>query len=36
MLKPIGDHRGSAAYRLAVAQNLIDKFFAEWPAELAA
>jgi len=25
-LKPIGDHRGSAAYRLAMAQNLLDKF----------
>jgi xanthine dehydrogenase small subunit len=25
-LKPITDHRGSAAYRLALAQNLLDKF----------
>ena len=25
-LHPIGDHRGSAAYRLAMAQNLLDKF----------
>jgi xanthine dehydrogenase small subunit len=25
-LDPIGDHRGSAAYRLAMAQSLIDKF----------
>jgi xanthine dehydrogenase molybdopterin binding subunit/xanthine dehydrogenase small subunit len=25
-LKPISDHRGSAAYRLALAQNLLDKF----------
>ena len=28
-LKPIGDHRGSAEYRLAIAQSLLDKFFAE-------
>jgi xanthine dehydrogenase small subunit len=26
MLRPIGDHRGSAAYRLAMAQSLLDKF----------
>jgi xanthine dehydrogenase small subunit len=25
-LRPITDHRGSAAYRLALAQNLLDKF----------
>ena len=25
-LKPIGDHRGSAAYRLAIAQSLLAKF----------
>jgi xanthine dehydrogenase small subunit len=25
-LHPIGDHRGSAAYRLAMAQSLLDKF----------
>jgi xanthine dehydrogenase small subunit len=25
-LKPISDHRGSAAYRLALAQNLLEKF----------
>ena len=25
-LHPIGDHRGSAPYRLAMAQNLLDKF----------
>lgn len=25
-LKPISDHRGSAEYRLAVAQSLLDKF----------
>jgi xanthine dehydrogenase small subunit len=25
-LNPISDHRGSAAYRLALAQNLLDKF----------
>jgi xanthine dehydrogenase small subunit len=25
-LRPIGDHRGSAAYRLAVAQTLVEKF----------
>jgi xanthine dehydrogenase small subunit len=29
MLKPIGDHRGSADYRLAVAQSLIEKFWHE-------
>jgi xanthine dehydrogenase molybdopterin binding subunit/xanthine dehydrogenase small subunit len=26
ILKPISDHRGSAGYRLALAQNLLDKF----------
>jgi len=26
ILKPISDHRGSAAYRLALAQNLLEKF----------
>jgi xanthine dehydrogenase small subunit len=25
-LRPIDDHRGSAAYRVAMAQSLIDKF----------
>jgi xanthine dehydrogenase small subunit len=28
-LKPIGDHRGSAGYRFAVAQSLIEKFRVE-------
>jgi xanthine dehydrogenase small subunit len=28
-LSPIGDHRGSAAYRLAVAQSLVEKFWWE-------
>jgi xanthine dehydrogenase small subunit len=28
-LKPIGDHRGSAEYRLAIAQSLIEKFWWE-------
>jgi xanthine dehydrogenase small subunit len=28
-IAPIGDHRGSAAYRLAVAQSLIEKFWWE-------
>jgi xanthine dehydrogenase small subunit len=28
-LSPIGDHRGSAAYRLAMAQSLIAKFESE-------
>ena len=28
-LAPIGDHRGSAAYRLAVAQSLVEKFWWE-------
>jgi len=34
-LDPISDHRGSAAYRLALAQSLIDKFFIESRAEAA-
>jgi xanthine dehydrogenase small subunit len=29
MLKPISDHRGSAEYRLAIAQSLIEKFWWE-------
>jgi xanthine dehydrogenase small subunit len=29
-LKPIGDHRGSADYRLAVARSLIEKFWHEY------
>jgi xanthine dehydrogenase small subunit len=28
-LRPISDHRGSARYRLAMAQNLLDKFWTE-------
>jgi xanthine dehydrogenase small subunit len=28
-LKPLSDHRGSADYRLAMAQSLLDKFFFE-------
>ena len=28
-LRPLSDHRGSAAYRLAMAQSLVDKFFFE-------
>ncbi len=28
-LHPIGDHRGSAEYRLALAQSLVDKFWSE-------
>jgi len=35
-LHPISDHRGSAAYRLALAQNLIEKFWWEQQAEAAA
>ena len=35
-LKPIGDHRGSAAYRLAVAQSLVEKFWWETREEEAA
>jgi xanthine dehydrogenase small subunit len=29
-LQPIGDHRGSAEYRLAVSSSLIAKFLWEW------
>jgi len=28
-LKPMSDHRGSAAYRLALSQSLLEKFFVE-------
>ena len=35
-LAPISDHRGSAAYRLALAQNLLEKFWWEQQAEEAA
>ena len=28
-LQPISDHRGSAAYRLALAQSLLEKFWWE-------
>jgi len=35
MLSPIGDHRGSAQYRLAVARSLISKFLWEWRQEAA-
>jgi len=35
-LHPIGDHRGSAAYRLALAQSLLEKFWWEQQAEAAA
>jgi xanthine dehydrogenase small subunit len=35
-LHPIGDHRGSAAYRLALAQNLLAKFWWQQQAEAAA
>jgi xanthine dehydrogenase small subunit len=28
-LQPISDHRGSAAYRLAIAQSLLEKYAAE-------
>jgi xanthine dehydrogenase small subunit len=34
-LQPIGDHRGSAAYRLALAQSLLEKFHHEWEASAA-
>jgi xanthine dehydrogenase small subunit len=30
ILHPIGDHRGSAEYRLAVAQSLVEKYLWEW------
>jgi xanthine dehydrogenase small subunit len=36
ILKPIGDHRGSAAYRLALAQSLFEKFCFEWEGREAA
>ncbi len=29
-LRPIDDHRGSAAYRLALAKSLVEKFYWEW------
>jgi len=29
-LRPISDHRGSAAYRLALAKSLVAKFYWEW------
>jgi xanthine dehydrogenase small subunit len=29
-LQPIDDHRGSAAYRLALAKGLVEKFYWEW------
>jgi xanthine dehydrogenase small subunit len=32
-MKPISDHRGSAAYRLALSQSLLEKFF--WEREVA-
>ncbi len=35
-LRPIGDHRGSAEYRLALAQSLLDKFWFEQFSEVAA
>lgn len=35
-LKPISDHRGSAAYRLALAQSLLEKFSWEQHAEVMA
>jgi xanthine dehydrogenase small subunit len=35
-LRPISDHRGSAEYRLALAQNLLEKFWWEQQAEAAA
>ena len=35
-LRPISDHRGSAAYRLALAQNLFEKFWWEGQQEAAA
>ena len=34
-LKPLSDHRGSAAYRLAMAQMLIEKYWHECRAEAA-
>jgi xanthine dehydrogenase small subunit len=35
-LRPISDHRGSAEYRLAVAQSLLEKFWWERRKEIAA
>jgi xanthine dehydrogenase small subunit len=35
-LKPISDHRGSAAYRLALSQSLLEKFWWEQQEEAAA
>jgi xanthine dehydrogenase small subunit len=35
-LKPISDHRGSAAYRLALAQSLLEKFWWEQHEEVVA
>jgi xanthine dehydrogenase small subunit len=35
-LQPISDHRGSAAYRLALAQSLLEKFWHEHRQEVAA
>jgi xanthine dehydrogenase small subunit len=35
-LQPISDHRGSAKYRLALAQNLLEKFWWEQQTEAAA
>lgn len=32
-LQPMDDHRGSAAYRLAVAKGFIEKFYWEWREE---
>jgi xanthine dehydrogenase small subunit len=29
-LQPIDDHRGSAAYRLAIAKSFIEKFYLDW------
>jgi xanthine dehydrogenase small subunit len=34
-LQPIGDHRGSAKYRMALARNLLEKFWREQQAEAA-
>ena len=35
-LQPISDHRGSAAYRLALAQSLLEKFWWEQRTEAVA
>lgn len=35
-LRPIGDHRGSAAYRVAVAKSLVEKLYWQWRDEVAA